>query len=101
LKPDTLLAEGDGAATPLITAIETGCLASCAEMVGAMDAAVEITTRYLSDRERFGRPLADFQVLQHHLADMLIATEEARSLSHYAMSSAAATPGARSGHHGL
>ncbi|MBB4210542.1 alkylation response protein AidB-like acyl-CoA dehydrogenase [Rhodothalassium salexigens DSM 2132] len=53
----------------------------CAEALGAMDAAVAMTREHLRTRTQFGRPIGDFQVLQHRLVDMTIAAEEARSLT--------------------
>jgi alkylation response protein AidB-like acyl-CoA dehydrogenase len=41
----------------------------------------ELTVDYLKTRKQFGVPIGNFQVLQHRAADMLIAVEEARSLS--------------------
>ena len=47
---------------------------------GAMDLLRDTTLAYLRERRQFGRPLAQFQVLQHRVADMHVACEEARSL---------------------
>jgi alkylation response protein AidB-like acyl-CoA dehydrogenase len=41
-----------------------------AEMVGAMDRALEITTDWAFNRYSFGRPLASYQELKHRFADM-------------------------------
>jgi alkylation response protein AidB-like acyl-CoA dehydrogenase len=42
----------------------------CAEMVGAMDKAFEITVEWAFNRYSFGRPLASYQALKHRFADM-------------------------------
>ncbi|MDG2029178.1 MAG: acyl-CoA/acyl-ACP dehydrogenase [Acidimicrobiales bacterium] len=42
----------------------------CAEMVGAMDAAMDITLEWVMDRYSFGRPLGGYQAIKHRLADM-------------------------------
>ena len=55
-----------------------------AEAVGAMAALHELTVGYLKQRKQFGRPLGDFQVLQHRAVDMLIMLEQATSMSYYA-----------------
>ncbi len=59
---------------------EEAVLAITAEILGIVTAAFAATRQYLTTRHQFGRPLAAFQVLQHRLADMLIATEELRSI---------------------
>lgn len=55
-----------------------------AEAVGAMAALHELTVGYLKQRKQFGRPLGDFQVLQHRAVDMLIMLEQATSMYYYA-----------------
>ena len=74
-----------GGAWPAIEAVEERAVAAlCAEAVGAMDAIVRGTAEYLKTRKQFGRPIGTFQVLQHQLADMVIALEEARSMAYAA-----------------
>jgi alkylation response protein AidB-like acyl-CoA dehydrogenase len=58
--------------------------ALCAEVVGSSAYLVETTCEYLKTREQYGAPLAKFQVLQHKLADMVVAVELARSMAHVA-----------------
>jgi alkylation response protein AidB-like acyl-CoA dehydrogenase len=65
--------------------IDRGVIASCAEAVGAMAAVTDMTVEYLKTREQFGQPLSKFQVLQHRLVDMSVATEEARACVHAAL----------------
>lgn len=78
----SLLAE---AALPLIELVADEAIAAlCAEAMGAMDRLRELTVDYLRTRQQFGRPIGDFQVLQHRAADMLVATEQARSMTMYA-----------------
>ena len=55
-----------------------------AEMCGAAAAALELSVEYTKIREQFGRPIATFQALQHKMADMKVAVENARSLAYYA-----------------
>jgi alkylation response protein AidB-like acyl-CoA dehydrogenase len=68
------------AASVIAEAYDHATLASCAEAVGAMDAALSLTAEHLKNRKQFGAPLASFQALQHKLADMVIAVEQARSI---------------------
>ena len=72
-------------AWPVIEAVaERAIAALCAEAVGAMDVVVHSTADYLKTRKQFGRPIGTFQVLQHRFADMVIASEEARSMMYVA-----------------
>ncbi|MFO1298899.1 MAG: acyl-CoA dehydrogenase family protein [Burkholderiaceae bacterium] len=54
--------------------------ALCAEAVGTMQALHDLTLEYLKVRKQFGRPIGQFQVLQHRQVDMLVALEQARSI---------------------
>ncbi|TAL02101.1 MAG: acyl-CoA dehydrogenase [Rhodospirillaceae bacterium] len=67
-------------------AIDEAALGCSAEAIGCMDRVLEITAEYLRSRQQFGRALADFQVLQHRIADLFIETEMARSAFHSALS---------------
>ena len=60
-------------------------VALCAEALGVMDRALWATRDHLHQRHQFGVPLANFQALQHRLADMLIAHEQARASLHAAL----------------
>ena len=77
---DGVLGDPEGAWPTIEAVAERAIAALCAEAVGAMDAVVRDTNEYLKTREQFGRPIGKFQVLQHQLVDMFIASEEARSM---------------------
>jgi alkylation response protein AidB-like acyl-CoA dehydrogenase len=62
-------------------AMEFAMAALSAESVGAMSALLRTTVEYLKTRKQFGRPLSEFQVLRHRVADMVMATEQTRSLA--------------------
>jgi alkylation response protein AidB-like acyl-CoA dehydrogenase len=64
---------------PLQYAVDVGLAALCAEAVGCMEQLIAITAEHLRTRRQFGRPIGSFQALQHRLAEMAIATEQARS----------------------
>ena len=81
---DATLGDPRGA-WPVIEAVaERAVAALCAEAVGAMDVIVNSTAEHLKTRRQFGRPIGTFQVLQHQFADMVIASEEARSMTYAA-----------------
>lgn len=61
--------------------VDEGMAALCAEAVGAMEVMHELTVDYLKTRRQFGVPIGNFQVLQHAAVDMLMATEQARSMA--------------------
>lgn len=54
-------------------------LAVCADALGVMERAVELTADYLRTRKQFGRPIGSFQAIQHRMADLLVEVEQARS----------------------
>ncbi|RIJ29825.1 acyl-CoA dehydrogenase family protein [Henriciella mobilis] len=54
------------------------------EAVGGAEACVYMARDYAMDRQIFGRPLASYQAIKHKLADILVATEFARSNAFFA-----------------
>ncbi len=80
--PASALLGPEGAAYPFIEhAIDRGIAAVCAEAVGIMTALNDVTLDYLKTRTQFGTPIGAFQVLQHRMVDMVVAQEQASSLS--------------------
>lgn len=84
-----VLASGKEAEEALELALDWGTAALCVEAVGSMAALLEATRDHLKSRVQYDRPLADFQVLQHRLADMFIQLETARSIAYAALASLA------------
>ncbi|MBC7992082.1 MAG: acyl-CoA dehydrogenase family protein, partial [Rhizobacter sp.] len=81
LGSDALLGTA-GDALPLIEeAVDFATALLCADAVGAMQHACDATLDYLKTRKQFGVPIGSFQALQHRMVDMVIATEEARSMA--------------------
>ena len=62
-------------------AVDAGIAALCAEATGAMEKLMEITAEHLRTRKQFGQPIGRFQALQHRVADMQTAIEQARSMA--------------------
>ncbi|MEM9278247.1 MAG: acyl-CoA dehydrogenase [Pseudomonadota bacterium] len=56
-----------------------GMTALCAETLGAMEVAKDLTVEYMHTRKQFGVPIGKFQALQHRMADVLIELEQMRS----------------------
>jgi alkylation response protein AidB-like acyl-CoA dehydrogenase len=59
-------------------------VAKCAEMLGIMRPAFELSLAHAKEREQFGRPIGAFQAIQHHLANMAVALDSARYLTYQA-----------------
>ena len=69
---------GDAVGLPAIEeALEQAIAALCAEAVGIMESLNQATLEYVRTRVQFGRPIGQFQVLQHRIADMFILTTQA------------------------
>lgn len=70
------------AALPVIERIVDEANAAFAhEAVGCMRMMTSLTQEYAKTRKQFGRAIAEFQVLQHRLVDMFMATEESVSMA--------------------
>ena len=65
-----------------------GAWARCVQVIGALDAARDLTVAYTSERVQFGRPLSKFQAVQHSLAEMAGEIERARAASELAITAA-------------
>lgn len=59
--------------------VRRGAWARCVQIIGAFDAALELTVTHTSERVQFGRALSKFQAVQHSLAAMAGEIEQARA----------------------
>jgi alkylation response protein AidB-like acyl-CoA dehydrogenase len=55
--------------------------AQCAEAIGSMQAACNLTLDYLKTRKQFGQAIGKFQALQHRMVDMRIELDQATSMA--------------------
>lgn len=78
---DALLGKEGGAFPVIEKIVDRAIAALCAEAVGAMQAANNITNEYLKERKQFGTPIGKFQVLQHRMVDMYMEAEQSKSMS--------------------
>jgi len=63
---------------------EKAIIAKCAEMVGGMEASLDMTNVYAKEREQYGKTIGSFQVIQHYLANMFIKVNTAKNLTYEA-----------------
>ncbi len=78
------LGDPEGAMPVIRQVVDEAIAAVCAEAVGAMERAHEMTIEYLKTRQQFGVHIGAFQALQHRGAEMFVALEQARSMAMYA-----------------
>jgi alkylation response protein AidB-like acyl-CoA dehydrogenase len=81
LDASALIGEPESGLAIVERAVDRGIAALCAEAVGIITALNEATLNYLKTRKQFGVPIGKFQALQHRMADMFIAAEQARSMA--------------------
>jgi len=64
--------------------LQRAAVLKCAEMSGACQAVLDMTSSYAKERIQFDRPIGSFQAIQHKLADMLIDAEAVQYLLYQA-----------------
>jgi alkylation response protein AidB-like acyl-CoA dehydrogenase len=69
---------------PLSRVIARATVALAAEMCGGAQQVLDMTVAYAKMRIAFGKPIGSYQGVKHQAADMLVALENARSLTYYA-----------------
>ncbi|PVY77701.1 butyryl-CoA dehydrogenase [Cupriavidus alkaliphilus] len=80
--PDSARIGARDGAWPLVeAAIDRATVMACAEAVGTMSRAFDLTRDYLATREQFGRPLTASQVIRHRLVDLYVSVEQARAIT--------------------
>jgi alkylation response protein AidB-like acyl-CoA dehydrogenase len=94
--PGEALLGGEGQALPLVEQIvDEATAAVCAEATGVMRRLHAGTMDYARQRKQFGRPISDFQVLQHRMVDMFMEVEQAVSMTLMATLKLGFTPAER------
>jgi alkylation response protein AidB-like acyl-CoA dehydrogenase len=85
LVADDHLLGGEGRGfTIAMTALDAGRIGISAQAVGLARGALEDATKYVRERQQFGRPIADNQGIQWMLADMATQLEAARVMTYRA-----------------
>ncbi|MBW1847077.1 MAG: acyl-CoA/acyl-ACP dehydrogenase [Deltaproteobacteria bacterium] len=81
---DNIIGENGKAFSVLENLQEKAAVGKCAEMVGCIQTAFDMTVAYAKDRKQFGRPIGSFQAIQHHCANMVIDVDGARFITYQA-----------------
>ena len=81
---EAMLGTKDQALPAIEHALDYGIAALCAEAIGIIAVLNAATLEYLKTRKQFGQAIGKFQALQHRMADMTIAAEQARSMMYLA-----------------
>ena len=68
----------------LARVLDRATVALCAEMCGGAQKVLDLSTEYAKMRVAFGKPIGTYQAVKHKCADMLVAVENAKSITYYA-----------------
>lgn len=90
LPADAILADTTVATSILDRALDEATVLLCADALGCMDRAIELTAEYLRIRKQFGQALSNFQSLQHGVANLFVEANDARSMVYRALAACAA-----------
>ena len=83
---DHLVGERNEAFYYFMESLGPGRVVVAAQGVGTAQAALEDSITYAGEREQFGQPIAEFQAIQHKIAEMATKTEASRALVYQAAS---------------
>jgi alkylation response protein AidB-like acyl-CoA dehydrogenase len=79
--PDEAVLGKPGGGFPILgSALDMGRYSVAARCVGQSQRAIDLTIPYAKERTAFGQPIAEFQLVQSKIADMVARTEQARLL---------------------
>lgn len=79
----TLLGDADSLSL-IEQAFDEATVALCTEACGVMQKLLDITVDYTKERRQFGRAIAEFQVLQHRMVDMLVEVKQSNAITRIA-----------------
>ncbi len=81
---DNVLGEVNRAGVLMESLRQMAVVAKCAELVGCIQTAFDMTVAYAGQRKQFGRPIGSFQAVQHHCANMAVDVDGSRFLTYQA-----------------
>ena len=77
---DAVLGEVGRGFPILGAALDMGRFSVAARCIGQAQRAIDLSVSYAKEREAFGRPIGEFQMIQQKIADMQCRTESARAI---------------------
>lgn len=80
----TTLASGEQAASLIAAALDRGALGAAAQALGLAQRMIDLTVRYTSERQQFGKAIGSFQAVKHHMANIAVRLEYAKAPTHRA-----------------
>ncbi len=81
LGADHLLGTADQGLAVIEQVVDEATAAVCAEACGLLRVLQATTLDYAKQRKQFGKPIGDFQVIQHRIVDMFLEVEQAVSIT--------------------
>jgi alkylation response protein AidB-like acyl-CoA dehydrogenase len=78
------VATGAHAATLVANALNHGALGCAAQALGLAQRMIDLTVKYTSERQQFGKPIGSFQAVKHHMANVAVRLEYAKAPTHRA-----------------
>lgn len=76
-----VIGDADRAADLIDVVLDRATIALCAEALGAIQRAFDISIEYIKERVQFDVPIGSFQALQHRAAELFAEVELARSIT--------------------
>jgi alkylation response protein AidB-like acyl-CoA dehydrogenase len=80
----SVIGEGGNTWAGIKKTLEMASIAKCAEMSGGAQRILEMTLTHVKARHQFGRPIGNFQAIQHHCANMAMDVEAAKVNTYHA-----------------
>ena len=81
ISTDNLISDENQAYNIIQKSIDKTLVAIAAEASGIMSKMYEMTLEYIKTRKQFGVPIGKFQAIQHRTVEMLILSDEMKSLA--------------------
>jgi alkylation response protein AidB-like acyl-CoA dehydrogenase len=78
------VATGAQAARLLERALDRGALGCAAQALGLAQRMIDLSVKYTSERQQFGKPIGSFQAVKHHMANVAVRLEYAKAPTHRA-----------------
>ncbi|HEY1854014.1 MAG TPA: acyl-CoA dehydrogenase family protein [Solirubrobacterales bacterium] len=79
--PEALIGTEDEGRAILLEGLDSERVLMAAESVGVAQGALEVALAYAGEREQFGKPIGEFQLISGKLADMFSEVEACRALT--------------------